>query len=308
MGVHLTFVRSIDLDEWTQRQIDAMIIGGNGAARAYFRKHGMALEANGGNGAEKKYKSKVAQSYRTELAKLVEAEARKRGEGMEPASSGDPGVNEDPTDVATALLQNLDVGDQKSLEEEAKQRLAAARAAANQDAAKPTLKPVASMPGAKGKLVVGSTLQKPGTLSSSAMLLKRKPSSGVGASKLRVNKFGSFGEASSSENGDDTFQDIEETQRAAAEAEKERAQLKADEALARKLQEELSNGTTALAVYVNGNSSASTSTFSSNGTQSSTRTAQPSAATDSNGAAKVSKMDENMARLKALNIDFFSDL
>mmetsp|Transcript_8551 Transcript_8551/g.19648 ORF Transcript_8551/g.19648 Transcript_8551/m.19648 type:complete len:105 (+) Transcript_8551:83-397(+) len=29
MGVHTTFVRSIDLDEWTQRQIDAMRLGGN---------------------------------------------------------------------------------------------------------------------------------------------------------------------------------------------------------------------------------------------------------------------------------------
>lgn len=40
MGVHLTFVRSVDLDEWTQRQIDAMRLGGNGNARAFFRKHG----------------------------------------------------------------------------------------------------------------------------------------------------------------------------------------------------------------------------------------------------------------------------
>lgn len=39
MGVHLSFVRSVDLDEWTQRQIDAMRIGGNGNARDYFRKH-----------------------------------------------------------------------------------------------------------------------------------------------------------------------------------------------------------------------------------------------------------------------------
>lgn len=40
MGVHLTFVRSVDLDEWTQTQIDAMRIGGNANARQHFRKHG----------------------------------------------------------------------------------------------------------------------------------------------------------------------------------------------------------------------------------------------------------------------------
>jgi hypothetical protein len=43
-------------------------IGGNGAAKNYFRKHGVAIDTKG-EGVEKKYKSKVAQSYRAELAK-----------------------------------------------------------------------------------------------------------------------------------------------------------------------------------------------------------------------------------------------
>jgi hypothetical protein len=34
MGVHLTFVRSVDLDEWTQRQLDCMTLGGDGDARS----------------------------------------------------------------------------------------------------------------------------------------------------------------------------------------------------------------------------------------------------------------------------------
>lgn len=41
MGVHLTFVRSVDLDEWTQRQIDAMRIGGNDNAKKFFKKQGV---------------------------------------------------------------------------------------------------------------------------------------------------------------------------------------------------------------------------------------------------------------------------
>ena len=28
MGVHITFVRAVDLDEWTQGQLDAMRLGG----------------------------------------------------------------------------------------------------------------------------------------------------------------------------------------------------------------------------------------------------------------------------------------
>ena len=79
MGVHTTFVRSVDLDEWTQRQIDAMRLGGNAAASTYFRKHGMD---NAHQKIEKKYTSKAAVSYRTMLAKLVDAaDAAKRGEG-----------------------------------------------------------------------------------------------------------------------------------------------------------------------------------------------------------------------------------
>ena len=70
MGVHLTFVRSVDLDEWTQSQIDAMRLGGNGNARAYFRKHGFTDLY--GSKTDKKYKSKAAQSYKVELAKLVQ--------------------------------------------------------------------------------------------------------------------------------------------------------------------------------------------------------------------------------------------
>jgi Putative GTPase activating protein for Arf len=42
LGVHTTFVRSVDLDEWTARQMDAMRLGGNANAQAYFRKHGIS--------------------------------------------------------------------------------------------------------------------------------------------------------------------------------------------------------------------------------------------------------------------------
>jgi hypothetical protein len=194
---------------------DEMKIGGNGAAKTYFRKHGMGTDAKT-EGVEKKYKSKVAQSYRAELAKLVEAEAQKRGEGTTTASGGPEMVESTMT-----LLQHLEVGDQKLLVEEAKQKLASARAAAIQETAKPTLKPVSSLPGAKGKLMVN---QKVGSLSSSsgsmaAMMLKRKPSSGN--SKIRVNKL------SDNSNGiertgssDDAFEGIEETQQAVASAEK----------------------------------------------------------------------------------------
>jgi ADP-ribosylation factor GTPase-activating protein 2/3 len=44
MGVHITFVRSCDLDEWTNEQLETMRISGNGNARNFFKKHGVTDE------------------------------------------------------------------------------------------------------------------------------------------------------------------------------------------------------------------------------------------------------------------------
>ena len=110
MGVHLTFVRSCDLDEWTQSQIDAMRLGGNGSARSYFRKHGFT-DLYGGK-VEKKYTSKAAVSYKSELAKLVSAEAAKRGEGIAP--------KEESNGNGKSLLDNLDMVDKKNEQDEEK--------------------------------------------------------------------------------------------------------------------------------------------------------------------------------------------
>jgi ADP-ribosylation factor GTPase-activating protein 2/3 len=41
MGVHVTFVRSCDLDEWTVEQLELMKVSGNGNSRAFFKKHGV---------------------------------------------------------------------------------------------------------------------------------------------------------------------------------------------------------------------------------------------------------------------------
>ena len=41
LGVHISFVRSIDMDEWTEDQLKIMQIGGNNEARTYFKQHGV---------------------------------------------------------------------------------------------------------------------------------------------------------------------------------------------------------------------------------------------------------------------------
>mmetsp|Transcript_21850 Transcript_21850/g.35171 ORF Transcript_21850/g.35171 Transcript_21850/m.35171 type:complete len:349 (+) Transcript_21850:245-1291(+) len=192
MGVHTTFVRSVDLDEWTQRQIDAMKLGGNANARKYFREHGLT-DMHGK--IEKKYTSKAAKAYRAELEKQVDAAAAQRGEATM-STSANPGGS---------LLQNLSLQDKQNAASAASQASAVNKPVTT---AVPTAKLASQMAGAKGKLVVtppssgnlgnGSSstttsstagmLRKPAGKAVNSKMLLKKPSSGSSGAKLRVNK------------------------------------------------------------------------------------------------------------------------
>lgn len=173
-----------------------MRLGGNANAQSYFRKAGLTdLRTK----IEKKYTSKAAQSYRIVLAKMVDAEAAKRGEAVE-------GTVED---VGTSLLESL------ALAEE------------HESVAKESIQTMATLATAKGTLAsqnpnAKGTLRTPPTSGNAPKLLLRKPSSGnqinmlkkkpsnVG-SKLRVNKIST----TTSNNQEEEFEDVEKTQKAA---------------------------------------------------------------------------------------------
>lgn len=193
MGVHTTFVRSVDLDEWTQRQIDAMRLGGNGNARQFFRQHGLT-DMHGK--IEKKYTSKAAVAYRAELAKQVEAAAAKRGEIV----SSDAAVGQ-----AGSLLENLALKEKQDAATTAAQRMASGKTV---NAAQPKAILASKNVAARGKLVVtpptsgnAPVLRKPASKLSGSMMLKKKPSSG--GTGLRINKL-----SVSKMDGSDTFDDI----------------------------------------------------------------------------------------------------
>ncbi|KAI3862985.1 hypothetical protein MKW92_023876 [Papaver armeniacum] len=67
LGVHISFVRSTNLDSWTSEQLKMMSFGGNGRALTFFKQHGWT----DGEKSETKYKSRAAELYKQLLSKEV---------------------------------------------------------------------------------------------------------------------------------------------------------------------------------------------------------------------------------------------
>eukprot|EP00746_Dinoflagellata_sp_MGD_P134311 gnl/MRDRNA2_/MRDRNA2_68144_c0_seq2.p1 gnl/MRDRNA2_/MRDRNA2_68144_c0~~gnl/MRDRNA2_/MRDRNA2_68144_c0_seq2.p1 ORF type:complete len:496 (-),score=96.60 gnl/MRDRNA2_/MRDRNA2_68144_c0_seq2:41-1528(-) len=79
LGVHLSFVRSVEMDSWKQRQIDAMEkSGGNAALVNFFKERNIPKTM----GIAAKYNTKQAAFYKDRLTRIIDGQ---------PAPPGDPG-------------------------------------------------------------------------------------------------------------------------------------------------------------------------------------------------------------------------
>ncbi|XP_072960584.1 probable ADP-ribosylation factor GTPase-activating protein AGD9 [Typha angustifolia] len=87
LGVHISFVRSTNLDSWTPEQLKIMAFGGNNRAQVFFKQHGWV---DGGK-IEAKYTSRAAELYRQILSKEVAK-----------SSAGDNGLPSSPVAVSHA--------------------------------------------------------------------------------------------------------------------------------------------------------------------------------------------------------------
>ena len=75
MGVHISFVRSTELDSWTWDQLRIMKVGGNANAQEFFNRYGPSSISS--KDAKSKYSSSVADSYKEHLTDLAQEDARK---------------------------------------------------------------------------------------------------------------------------------------------------------------------------------------------------------------------------------------
>lgn len=73
LGVHLSFVRSLDMDSFTEKQLLALKLGGNYRFNQFLKDHGMETDVRGGKTTiREKYDNPVAELYRQQLKARVE--------------------------------------------------------------------------------------------------------------------------------------------------------------------------------------------------------------------------------------------
>ncbi|KAK4189743.1 hypothetical protein QBC35DRAFT_492264 [Podospora australis] len=100
LGVHISFVRSTNLDQWQWDQLRVMKVGGNESATKFFQSNGGSAALNSKD-PKTKYTSAAATKYKEELKKRAARDAKEYPEevvlddGADAADSGTPAEEDD---------------------------------------------------------------------------------------------------------------------------------------------------------------------------------------------------------------------
>ncbi|TYZ57981.1 hypothetical protein PybrP1_008436 [[Pythium] brassicae (nom. inval.)] len=226
LGVHLSFVRSVDMDEWTEEQLKIMFVGGNGEARKFFKQYGVHEMTS----IEQKYNSKGAALYKTALAKKAKAAAVQildtAPDAQEQADGDVDGLDE------LAKLASLD----DSAPPAHFQRVAAAAPVAT-----PAVATAAAVEGqlevSRPVVLLGKDAAASTSLSSSSLQSRAKKSttSAKRSTRLGATKLSTGGGGADFDFDDIPFENAPVSAKEAAVADSK--QIEDDEALARALQE-----------------------------------------------------------------------
>ncbi|KAA8650507.1 hypothetical protein EYZ11_003298 [Aspergillus tanneri] len=82
LGVHISFVRSTNLDQWQWEQLRVMKVGGNESATKYFQSHGGSA-ALAGKDVKAKYTCNAAVKYKEELKRRAALDAQQYPDEVE---------------------------------------------------------------------------------------------------------------------------------------------------------------------------------------------------------------------------------
>lgn len=80
LGVHISFVKSLNLDQWQRIQLRHFKFGGNHVAKDFFAKNGGSQFISGRSDPTSKYTSPAAKKYKDKLKKTAQQDALKHPE------------------------------------------------------------------------------------------------------------------------------------------------------------------------------------------------------------------------------------